>query len=405
MNILCLTLSRVRDIKKADMYSDLMDEFCSNGHKVYIVSPVEKKEKSKSFRKHGKNYEILGVNIGNYFNVGTVEKGMTLITLEKNYLRAIQHFWNDVKFDLILYSTPPITFNHIIQHFKKQGVSTYLMLKDIFPQNAVDIGMMSKNGIKGFLYRYFRSQEKKLYHLSDAIGCMSQANVDYVLEQNTDINPVKVGLCPNAVKIRSRKKLDGEDKAEVRRRYGIPNDKIVFLYGGNLGLPQGPDFILKCLAANEKNEKSFILIVGSGSEYGKFDNWFKTNCPSNSKLISYLPVEEYMSLVAACDVGLIFLDYRFTIPNFPSRLLSYMELKTSVLAATDLNTDVGKVIKDAGFGYWCESNDSEKFIELVNLMCNSDLAAMGERAYQYLEEHYTVEKAYEIIMKHMEKQL
>ena len=95
------------------------------------------------------------------------------------------NYFADIKFDLILYSTPPITFYKAIEYVKKRdGAKTYLLLKDIFPQNAVDLGMMSKTGLKGLIYKYFRKKEKKLYAISDKIGCMSQANVDYVLKHN-----------------------------------------------------------------------------------------------------------------------------------------------------------------------------------------------------------------------------
>ena len=73
------------------------------------------------------------------------------------------------------------------------------------------------------------------------------------------------------------------------------------------------------------------------------------------KLMKELPKEEYDQMIASCDVGMIFLDHRFTIPNFPSRLLNYMQVKLPVLAVTDPNTDVGKVIVDGEFGWWCES--------------------------------------------------
>ena len=59
-------------------------------------------------------------------------------------------------------------------------------------------------------------------------------------------------------------------------------------------------------------------------------------------------------LANSCDVGLIFLDKRFTIPNFPSRLLSYMQASMPVLAATDVNTDIGKVIEEGESDIGCE---------------------------------------------------
>lgn len=73
--------------------------------------------------------------------------------LESQFKSALKKYFRDVKFDLILYSTPPITFNNVIKYAKKKSDNkalTYLLLKDIFPQNAVDLGMISKTGVKVF---------------------------------------------------------------------------------------------------------------------------------------------------------------------------------------------------------------------------------------------------------------
>lgn len=99
-----------------------------------------------------------------------------------------------------------------------------------------------------------------------------------------------------------------------------------------------------------------------------------------------LPKEDYDTLVGACDVGMIFLDYRFTIPNFPSRLLSYMQAKLPVLAVTDVNTDIGKIIVDGGFGWWCPSNSVEKFSSTIDLIVDSDLS-IGDKGFEYLKEY------------------
>jgi len=103
--------------------------------------------------------------------------------------------------------------------------------------------------------------------------------------------------------------------------------------------------------------------------------------------------------VAACDVGLIFLDHRFLIPNFPSRLLSYMQAKLPVLCATDPNTDIGSITVNNGFGWWCESVDAATFAALVDQACQADLAAMGEKAWACLLRDYTVEAGYQTIQK------
>lgn len=114
-----------------------------------------------------------------------------------------------------------------------------------------------------------------------------------------------------------------------------------------------------------------------------------------------LPKAEYDELVKSCDVGLISLDHRFTIPNYPSRILSYMENKMPVLCATDLNTDIGRIAEKNGYGYWCESNSVDAFTAMLSKMIHSDRKAMGEKGYQFLKAHYLVENTYNAIIKHV----
>ena len=121
-------------------------------------------------------------------------------------------------------------------------------------------------------------------------------------------------------------------------------------------------------------------------------------------LPKYFPKKEYDDLVKACDVGLIFLDKRFTIPNYPSRLLSYLENRMPVLLATDLNTDIGRIAERNGYGFWTENGNLDTFMEMVDSLSadREKIKVMGEKGYEYLKSNYTVERGYRIIMKHFE---
>ena len=116
-----------------------------------------------------------------------------------------------------------------------------------------------------------------------------------------------------------------------------------------------------------------------------------------------LPKNEYDQLVKACDVGMIFLDHRFTIPNYPSRLLSYLEYKMPVICATDVNTDIGRIAEINGYGYWCESQKTIDFTILVNKIVSypDRIKVMGERGYDFLKKNYLVENTYNAIVKHV----
>lgn len=403
MNVLFVTLVDIRRADQRDLYSDLVRRFAAADHHVYIVSPAERRHglntqmlEDNSSEQSGRIH-ILKVKTGNIQKTSIIEKGISTLLLEYQVCAAIRKYLRKVKFDLVLYSTPPITLTYPIGYIKKRDkAQTYLLLKDIFPQNAVDIGMMTKRGVKGMLHWYFRRKEKKLYAISDRIGCMSQANVDYVLKHNPEVDSAKVEICPNAIEVQDMS-VSAEVRAELRDKYGIPQDKKVFVYGGNLGRPQGIPFVMECLKKQKDNPDVFFLLVGDGTEYKKLEAFMQTERPENAVLLKRLPKEDYDRLVAACDVGLIFLDHRFTIPNFPSRLLSYMQAKLPVLACTDPNTDVGKVITEGGFGWWCESNDSDAFSEQVDKAVTADLNTVGENGFAYLQEHYSVERAYQII--------
>lgn len=400
MNILFLTTGTFHSINENSIYPDLLREFKKNGHEVYIVSTNERRLGKETEYVDEDGSHLLRVKIGNLTKTNLIEKGISTLLIESQFKAAIRKYLSDVRFDLIMYSTPPITLVSAIEYVKKRnGAKTYLLLKDIFPQNAVDIGIMSKTGVKSFLYKYFRNKEKKLYRLSDWIGCMSLANVDYVKKHNPEINPKIIEVCPNCIEVND-KSVDEKTRVQIREKYGIPLKKKVFVYGGNLGKPQGIPFLIQCLKKCKDIDEAFFLVVGNGTEYGKLEAYAESTAQKNFKLMSRLPKEDYDTMVGACDVGLIFLDYRFTIPNFPSRLLAYMQAKLPVLAATDSNTDIGKEIINGGFGWWCKSDDSDIFVKEVKKIIASDLSAMGEKGFQYLLAHYTVHDAYRIIMSH-----
>lgn len=399
MNILFLTISRFSDYTARGIYPDLLRKFAREGHEVYVVSPRERRFGSQTGLIRQKQGTILGVKTLNLQKANIVEKGLGTVLIESQFKSALKKYLNGVKWDLILYSTPPITFPSVIKYLKEENPSakTYLLLKDIFPQNAVDLGMFSKESL---VYSFFRNKEKQLYRLSDYIGCMSPANVRFVCGHNPEISPERVEVAPNSIELLSISPISLEEKVSIRMKYGIPADRPVFIYGGNLGKPQGIDFLIKCLDVNAHRENGFFLIIGTGTELPKLKKWYQETHPVAVKVMDGVPKAEYDVLIRSCDVGLIFLDHRFTIPNYPSRLLPYLENRMPVMCVTDPHSDIGKIAVENGYGIWCESNSVEGFTVAVDNMLASDLAGMGENGYRFLCNNYLVDNTYSTIMAH-----
>ena len=296
---------------------------------------------------------------------------------------------------MVLYSTPPITFTKVIDFIKKRDKAyAYLLLKDIFPQNAIDMKLMKKGGM---LHRMFLNKERKLYEESDMIGCMSEANKNYLLEHYDFLTPEKIEVNPNSIEPLEKMQTI-ENKFAIREKYGLPKHDKIFIYGGNLGLPQGINFLLETIETCSI-PNVFYLIVGSGREYNRIAKWLEDKKPVNAKLLESLPKVEYDLLVEACDIGMIFLNPNFTIPNFPSRLLSYLECSMPVLAATDKSTDIGKVIEEAGCGLWVQSGDIKGMLRAIQKLIENeeDLLLMKKNARTLLDKNYTVDISYHLI--------
>lgn len=397
MNVLFLTVLGIDSIYRPGMYEDLLREFVNNDHEVFVISPIERRFNQTSHVIKEEHATIVRPKMGNYQKTNIVEKGLTTIYMDILFQNTIKKYFEDVVFDLVLYSTPPITTLSAIEYIKnRDGAKSYLLLKDIFPQNAVDLGMMTTSGPKSILYKYFRRKEKKLYAISDRIGCMSPANVKYVLDHNPELNPDKVEVCPNAIEVID-KSVDYETRIAIRNKYGIPLDKTVFVYGGNLGKPQGIPFLIDCLK-EQHNENAYFLIVGDGTEYSTLEEYVNGFKPTNVRLMKRLPKEDYDLMVASCDVGMVILDHRFTIPNFPSRLLSYMQAKLPVLVCADQYTDIGQIVESGGYGWFIESVNESNFVSMIDSVLSQDLSLLGANAFRNLIDNYSVEQAYSTIV-------
>lgn len=378
-------MSQFDSIDTHNIYSDLMLAFINCGHRPFIVSPYEKRFARETQLLEFADYTNLTVKVENMSGVSLIKKGLSTIGLGHRFTSAVKKYFSGIKFDLILYSTPPITIAGVVKKQKaRHHAPAYLLLKDIFPQNAVDLGMLRKGGL---LHRYFRQKEKQLYALSDNIGCMSPANMAYLLAHNTKIAPEKVSVCPNSI-IPKPLAIEESLRQKQREKYGIPQEAVVFIYGGNMGAPQDIPFAVQCLKQLENRWDCYFIMCGTGTCYNVLERYVKERSPGNILLINGLPKAEYDALLMACDIGMLFLDHRFTIPNFPSRMLSYMEQSMPIFACTDCNTDVGRIITDGGFGWWCQSSNPSEFKNFCEVILTSSekYAEIGAAGRRYLEE-------------------
>ncbi|MDN0069539.1 glycosyltransferase family 4 protein [Collinsella ihumii] len=401
MKVLFISLVALEDTREQNIYGDLLKVFRRHEHEILAVSPRERRTALPTEYDAAGDYPVLRVAIGNVTKNGPIEKGISLLRLSRQIEAAIDEFAPCFQPDLIIFATPPTTIYGLVARLKKKyKADTYLLLKDIFPQNSVDLGLMSKDGIKGILYKYFKRTERKTYQVADYIGCMSPANRDYLLEHERWLDDSRVEVNPNSLIPLEPHSIS---ISAVREEFGLPVEQNLLVYGGNLGKPQAIDVLIEALKINEVDFAAHFVICGSGTERSKLESFFSEKQPSHATLLPNLSRIKFNELLGAANAGLILLDSRFTIPNYPSRLLSYLQAGLPVLVASDTVSDMGPIAEQNGFGIWCSSDNSQNLIATAATLFNSDYQSMGINGRRFFEQEYSAERSYRIIERHFDE--
>ncbi len=396
MNILYIASIFPTPKEGENLYTDLASELVENGHRVTVIVSEEKRKIDDTKICMERNFNVIRVRTGNLYEIGSVEKAISFITLQSKMKNAINKYLSDEKFDMIVFMSPPVTMYGVVNFaMKKYNCFSYLMQKDIFPQNAVDLKIITKCNPA---YWYFRHKEKELYKISTVIGCMSEKNKEYLLKHNKYLDCAKLQIFPNTTKL-NREEEYIDDVMQIKRRYGIQENRVIITYGGNFGKPQGIDFLIQILGVYKDNENVEFLLVGKGTEKEKLYRYIKEKNIENVKLINFLNSEDFSKVLKISDIGLVLLDYRFTIPNIPSKTLTYFKNRVPIMAATDNNTDFKQMLEDSGAGLWCESNDVYSFKEKLDfLIANKKVRKeMGENGRLFLEKNLTTEVSVKIL--------
>jgi glycosyltransferase involved in cell wall biosynthesis len=370
-------------------------EMHHQGDDVLVVAPAMDEHVGLSIEN---DIKVLRVKSPKLMNVGIFAKGFANLLLPHLYKLAIKKSKIQFDFDFIILPTPPITLGILANWLKKRSnAKIYLILRDIFPQNAVDLKMLRP---KGFFHSYFRMKEKKLYTISNGIGCMSQANIAYILKHNPTVDANKLHLLPNWQKMPDIQ-IDHINK-DIKTKYGLQN-KFVVIFGGNLGKPQKLENIVTLAKSLEYLEDVVFFIIGEGTEKKKLEASIISQKVTNIILKDRIPRDDYNELILLADVGLISLSEDFTIPNFPSKVLSYFASKIPVLASIDIHTDFGDMLTETNSGLWAEAGNNdqlkEKFLALYN---DAELRKkLGKNGNSHMKKYLMPEHAYRNIFENI----
>ena len=273
--------------------------------------------------------------------------------------------------EAIIWYSPTIFFGPVVKKIKAEsGCNSYLILRDIFPEWAVDMGLLSR----GFIYRYFKRVESFQYMQADTIGVQTFSNLDYFhTEQKTFTGEMQV--------LNNWLSVAQIGDCRIRLNDTSLSGRKIFIYTGNIGIAQGMDILIDLANELRTDNNAGFVFVGRGTAVEKIKQKAKDYGLQNCLFFDEIDPDEIPGLLAQCHVGLVALDPRHRNDNIPGKFLAYMQAGLPVLANINAQNDLERVINDNNVGKVVNDNSLEKLTQFARELIadENDDRMVGER--------------------------
>ncbi len=384
-------------MSSAKLFYDLAVELQRLGHEPIVVAPDENILSDTEITCEN-GIKVLRVRTGKIKTASKLIRGVNEARLSEIIWKRGRRFFKENSCDLIIYYSPTIFFGTFVKRLKRLfSCPSYLILRDIFPQWALDAGVLRR----GIIYSYFKFKERQNYDAADIIGVQSPANLRYFGEHGLD-KQYQLEVLYNWATLQEGNLKPGAH----RERLGLQG-KVVFFYGGNIGVAQDVDNIIR-LAKNLRNEKTaYFLLLGDGSEVPRLKSAIASNGLTNIAMHDAVGQQEYLSMLSEFDVGLISLDRGLRTQNFPGKLLGYMYHAKPILASINPGNDLKEILERQQAGLVCMNGEDDLFATHARRLVREENCRrqLGKNSRTLLENTFSVSKAAEQILSHFNQAL
>ncbi len=285
--------------------------------------------------------------------------------------------------DVVMGMSPPIFMGDAAWLVAKRCRAPFVFnTQDIFPDIAVDLGVLTNPRVIAAARRY----ERSLYGRADAITVLSTDQHHNVTGKLPSDRRDRVRIIRNIVDLDRIQPLDGTARAEnpYRRRYGL-EDKVVVMYSGNVGLSQSFDLIREAAQHWADNDAVQFVVNGEGAAHDHVAAW--ANRLDNVTMIPFGPRHEVPQILGAADLHLILLKRGLAASSTPSKLYGILAAGRPVLASIDEGSEVCTTVREADCGLSVPPDDGPAFLAALDklLADGNELAAMGRRGREHAE--------------------
>lgn len=374
---------------------DLAIEFSLQGHEPIVITPSTELESA------WKSEVIDGVEILRQ----AVSKGSATNYLKRTIYELVLPFkiirnlrkssYRVTPLGLVVWYSPTIFFGPLIWYLKRtSGCKSYLILRDIFPEWAYDLGLIRTK----LTYVFFKLIANFQYSMADTIGVQTTSNLSYLSvwasRPNRHLEVLQNWQTP-CKNIGSSINLKNTSLA----------GRKIFAYIGNMGIAQGMDVFIDLADSLKNNSELGFLFVGRGSEVNRLKDRIKELSLSNILFFNEIDPLEIPGLLKQCHVGLLALDLRHKTHNIPGKFLTYLHSSIPILARVNPNTDLARLIEEEGVGkvYVGESVEELKILAEEFIIFQESYEKMASRGLQLAKRMFSSKNAVQQIINATKK--
>ncbi|PMG38405.1 glycosyltransferase WbuB [Vibrio splendidus] len=369
----------------AKMMHELALELIKQGHNVTVITPHFEKEQSRLIEDSIDSVSVWRFYSGQVKDVSKVKRAINETLLSFRAWSSIRGKVNKDTFDGVVYYSPSIFFGSLVAKLKKLcRCKSYLVLRDFFPQWAIDSGLIRQDSA---IERYFRFFEALSYRQADTIGVMSEKNLEIFNTNTASQYPTAIlrnwaDLVPHYTSSHS---------INLRAYLGL-QDEVIYFYGGNIGHAQDMANLVRLAKNMQDFDKAHFLFLGQGDEVALVQELISEWNLSNCSYLPSVPQNKFKDILAQVDVGLFSLSAQHSAHNFPGKLLGYMVQSLPILGSVNKGNDLMDLVNANHAGLISINGDDDAFFENASKLQNdAELRrSIGVTGYKLLKKEFAV---------------
>lgn len=372
---------------------DLSAEFFRQGHQPTVLIPAPGLEKPWRIDTWN-GVRIVRLRSPKTKDIGYVRRTIGEFMMPFSMLRNLRGTpLAAERWDGVVWYSPTIFLGPIARALQKASACrSYLIVRDIFPEWAVNMELMGR----GLPYFFFKAVERYQYSVADVIGVQSPSNLAYF--HTWDRNGRRVEVLQNWL-------AEAPDSGcSIHVEATSLAGRKIFVYAGNMGVAQGMGVLLD-LAENLKRRTDIgFLFIGRGSDAQHLRNDARARGLDNVLFFDEIDSSEIPGLYAQCHIGLVALDPRHKTHNIPGKFLSYMQCGLPVLANVNPGNDLVRLIESEKVGKACAGSSVHELQEQAEILIGSlaEDGGIGSRCKQLAKRLFSPESVVNQIVDALE---